>query len=159
MDEPRLYFITRQDLKESRGRWFSFLETRHTFSTSVRTANSQFAPSHFLSHAACLESSPWSDSPPLGHWQLIRPRRRGKLSIGCSKGEGFALSIDSIARLADPSAIREGFERIRRAISDGPALAVGSAKELIESTAKVVLTERGQPFDDKSDLSKLARAV
>ncbi len=72
---------------------------------------------------------------------------------------GPQLSIESIARLADPSAIGEGFERIRRAISDDPALAVGSAKELIESTAKVVLTERGQPFDDKSDLPKLARAA
>jgi len=64
---------------------------------------------------------------------------------------GPQLSIESLARLADLSAIREGFERIRRAISDDPALAVGSAKELIESTAKVVLTERSQPFDDKSD--------
>jgi hypothetical protein len=50
-----------------------------------------------------------------------------------------------------PSAIHEGFERIRRAIGDDPALAIGSAKELIESTARVVLTERGQPFDDQSD--------
>ena len=38
-------------------------------------------------------------------------------------------------------------------------LAVGSAKELIESTAKVVLSERGQLFDDKADLPKLARAA
>ncbi len=53
-------------------------------------------------------------------------------------------SIDSLAKLSDPSAIREGFDRIRRAISDDPALAVGSAKELVGSTAKVVLTERGE---------------
>jgi hypothetical protein len=72
---------------------------------------------------------------------------------------GPQLSIESIARLADSSVIREGFERIRRAISDDPALAVGSAKEMIESTAKVVLTERGQPYDDKSDLPKLARST
>jgi hypothetical protein len=72
---------------------------------------------------------------------------------------GRQLSIESIARLADSSAIREGFERIRRAIGDDPALAVGSAKELIESTAKVVLSERGQLFDDKADLPKLARAA
>jgi hypothetical protein len=72
---------------------------------------------------------------------------------------GPQLSIESIARLADPSAIREGFERIRRAISDDPVLAVGSVKELIESTANVVLTERGQSFDDKSDLPKSARAA
>lgn len=43
------------------------------------------------------------------------------------------------------SAIREQLDRIQRAISDDPAPAVGSAKELIESTAKVVLAERGLP--------------
>lgn len=72
---------------------------------------------------------------------------------------GPQLSIDSLAKLSDPSAIREGFDRIRRAISDDPALAVGSAKELVESTAKVVLTERGQIVDEKADLPKLARAA
>lgn len=72
---------------------------------------------------------------------------------------GPQLSIESLAKLSDPSAIREGFDRIRRAISDDPALAVGSAKELVESTAKVVLTERGQVVDDKADLPKLARAA
>jgi hypothetical protein len=75
--------------------------------------------------------------------------------IGQIAPVGPQLSIESLARLADPSAIREGVERIRRAISDDPALAIGSAKELIESTAKVVLTERGQPVDDKADLPKL----
>ena len=35
---------------------------------------------------------------------------------------------------------------------DDPALAVGSAKELIESTAKADLTERGVVVDDKADL-------
>jgi hypothetical protein len=34
---------------------------------------------------------------------------------------------------------------------------VGSAKELIESTAEVVLKERGQPVDDKDDLAALVR--
>ena len=33
-----------------------------------------------------------------------------------------------------------------------PALAVGSAKELIQSTAKVVLAERGLPVSEKADL-------
>ena len=40
---------------------------------------------------------------------------------------------------------------------DDPALAVGSAKELIESTAKIVLTERGCGVDDKADLPVLVR--
>jgi hypothetical protein len=90
------------------------------------------------------------------HQSLRREGYRVDEQTGQITPVGPQLSIKSIARLADPSAIREGFERIRRAIADDPALAVGSAKELIESTAKVVLTERGQPFDDKYDLPKLA---
>lgn len=59
--------------------------------------------------------------------------------------------------MKDASAIREQLDRVQRAIADDPALAVGSAKELIESTAKVVLTERGLPVNEKADLPELVR--
>jgi hypothetical protein len=55
------------------------------------------------------------------------------------------------------AAILEQLGRIQRAIIDDPALAVGSSKELIESTAKVVLTERGLPVDDKDDVPALVK--
>ncbi|WP_231588376.1 abortive infection family protein [Mycobacterium nebraskense] len=100
---------------------------------------------------------------PVGLSQFHQSLRRDGYQVDDQTGQitpaGPQLSIESIARFADPSAIREGFDRIRRAISDDTALAVGSAKELIESTAKVVLCERGQVFDDKADLPKLARAA
>ncbi len=69
------------------------------------------------------------------------------------------LEMRSLAHLSDPSAILEQLERIRRAGSDDPALVVGSAKELVESTAKVVLLERGRPVNEKDDLPALARAA
>ncbi|MGT6257493.1 hypothetical protein ACRW5P_27915, partial [Escherichia coli] len=54
-------------------------------------------------------------------------------------GPVAVLRDGALADLADPSAIREGLQRISRALQDGdPAQAIGSAKELIESTAKVV---------------------
>ena len=63
----------------------------------------------------------------------------------------------ALAKLSDPGAIREHLARISRAIeSDDPAQAIGSAKELIESTAKVVLREVGKTVDDAWDLPKLA---
>lgn len=65
--------------------------------------------------------------------------------------------MESLNNLTDASAIRQQLGRIQRAIIDDPALAVGSAKELIESTAKVVLTEHGLPVDDKADLPALVR--
>jgi hypothetical protein len=72
-----------------------------------------------------------------------------------SAGPQFAAG--SLSGLKDPSAIREQLDRIQRAIAADPALAVGSAKELIESTAKVVLAERGLPISEKADLPELVR--
>lgn len=72
---------------------------------------------------------------------------------------GPSLVIASLVAVTDPSAIHEQIDRLRRAVIDDPALAVGSAKELIESTAKVVLVEVGQPVNAKSDLPELARAA
>jgi hypothetical protein len=62
----------------------------------------------------------------------------------------------ALANLTDPGTIREHLGRISRAIeSDDPAQAIGSAKELIESTAKVVLREVGAEGDDAWDIPKL----
>ena len=72
-----------------------------------------------------------------------------------SAGPQFAAG--SLAGPKDVSAIREQLGRIQRAISDDPALAVGSAKDLIESTAEVVLAERGLPISDKADLPEVLR--
>jgi hypothetical protein len=72
-----------------------------------------------------------------------------------SGGPRFAPS--SPQNITDASAIRQQLTRVQHAVLDDPALAVGSAEELIESTAKAVLKERGQPVDDKDDLPALVR--
>lgn len=62
----------------------------------------------------------------------------------------------ALAALTDAGAIREGLDRITRAIDDGdPAQAIGSAKELVESTAKLVLREQRLPVNDRDDLPQL----
>lgn len=72
-------------------------------------------------------------------------------------GAVVVLREGALATLTDPGAIREHLDRISRAIeSDDPAQAIGSAKELIESTAKVVLHEVGRTPEDAWDLPKLA---
>jgi hypothetical protein len=65
----------------------------------------------------------------------------------------------SLSSLTDPAAIQQQLDRLQRAVIDDPALAIGTAKELIESTAKCVLLERGRPVNDKDDLPALARAA
>lgn len=70
---------------------------------------------------------------------------------------GPKLAPEFVKDLPDPEAIRHQLDRIQRAITDDPALAIGSAKELIEATAKVILTETGQPVDAKTDVPTLIK--
>lgn len=55
--------------------------------------------------------------------------------------------------------IRVSATRIKDAIDSDPAVAIGSAKELVEATCKAILKERGKEVPGKPDLPKLARAV
>ncbi|WP_442884952.1 abortive infection family protein [Arthrobacter sp. Soc17.1.1.1] len=70
---------------------------------------------------------------------------------------GAWLEESSLAGLTNPVAIQEQLLRLNRAVNDDPALAIGSSKELIESTAKVVLIERGHVVDDRADLPALVK--
>lgn len=73
-------------------------------------------------------------------------------------GTAVVIAEDFLGHLTDPGVIRDHLDRISHAIErDDPAQAIGSAKELVESTAKLVLTERGEPFSDSDDLPELVR--
>lgn len=58
--------------------------------------------------------------------------------------------------LANPSAIRLELQRIENAIEADPSAAIGKAKNLIEATAKVVLTELGHPVQGTAQAPQLA---
>jgi hypothetical protein len=49
-----------------------------------------------------------------------------------------------LANLTDPTAILEHLDRLHRSLGSDPAQTLGTAKELIESTAKLVLSELGE---------------
>ena len=70
---------------------------------------------------------------------------------------GVRQAIASLKSVNDPSAIRELLYLMSRSADYDPPLAVGSAKEIIESTAKVVLTERGRSWREAADLPELVR--
>jgi hypothetical protein len=107
----------------------------------------------------------WHDSPYLDRFYASLRRDGctvdypGAGLITPPADRGTLRSLPSLATLTDPSAIQEQLDRIQRAIIDDPALAIGSAKELVESTAKVVLIERGRTVNEKDDLAALARAA
>lgn len=65
----------------------------------------------------------------------------------------------TLAGLTDPSGIRAELERIRRALPDDPAGAIGAAKQLVEATAKVVLSERRLPVAADAKVPELVKAA
>jgi hypothetical protein len=65
----------------------------------------------------------------------------------------------TLAGLTDPSGIRAELERIRRALPDDPAGAIGAAKQLVEATAKVVLTERRLPVAADAKVPELVKTA
>ena len=97
--------------------------------------------------------------------QALRPLRNALRRDGYQLDTGGEITrlrpepvvLGSMADLRDPAAIMDNLDRIQRAIGTDPAQAIGSAKELIESTAKTVLLERGLPLHEHDDLPALVR--
>jgi hypothetical protein len=47
--------------------------------------------------------------------------------------------------------------RMKSSVEDDPGLAIGTAKELVETTCKTILLERGNDIDENADISKLVK--
>lgn len=74
-------------------------------------------------------------------------------------GQSVALTETALSALTDPTAIHDHLRRLGDNVDADPRAAVSSAKDLLESTAKLVLRERNIDYSPKEDLPKLvARA-
>lgn len=81
-----------------------------------------------------------------------RPGATGRIA----GGPVAVLRDGALSDLTDTTAIRDGLDRITKALENGdPAQAIGSAKELIESTAKIVLRHLGDKVEAKDDVPQL----
>jgi len=72
---------------------------------------------------------------------------------------GTALTADlrENAVALDAEHLRVLIDRMNRAVEDDPDLAIGSAKELIESCCKTILVERGKTIDGRADVLDLVK--
>jgi hypothetical protein len=59
----------------------------------------------------------------------------------------------------DAPELQRQLARIRDSIDDDPSLAIGTAKELVETACKTILTERGKVFDSNAEIHVLVKAV
>lgn len=106
----------------------------------------------------------WLRNEGYGSWQarrdiveaLLEPTRKELEGLDLRLA-GPAIKEELISALRNPVAIRDQLGRLQRTAESDPALAIGTAKELIESTAKTVLQELGIAVNDKDDLPALVK--
>ena len=66
-------------------------------------------------------------------------------------------SIKDTAAVFDAKHMADQIRRMESAVESDPSLAIGTAKELIETCCKTILAERGKPVSGTPDLSTLTK--
>lgn len=92
--------------------------------------------------------------------------------LRCLERDGFAyadgrlktvahnLTVEQLAETAsgfDSNVLRQQIDRIRNAIEDDPDLAIGTSKELVETTCRTILADYGLTADPAWDVMRLVR--
>lgn len=72
---------------------------------------------------------------------------------------GANLTEHALNALEDPKSIQDHLRRLGDSVDSDPRLAISTAKALIESTAKCVLTARGQEYSRAASVPKLVNAA
>jgi hypothetical protein len=63
----------------------------------------------------------------------------------------------SVAQVVDADYVHRQINRMTSAVDSDPDLAIGTAKELVETCCYTILADRGKPVQDKPDLLPLVR--
>lgn len=97
-------------------------------------------------------------------WELyeeerIAGRPRYSYRQNAQVGPGAVLRAKTVADALDAGWMAKEIERLENAIDQDPALAIGTAKELIETCCKTILTKRGVAFTKSEDLGDLTKKV
>jgi hypothetical protein len=101
----------------------------------------------------------WADAP-------LRSLRKWIERDGYKYDDGRLVPIGKYTILEDISdntfifdipELHRQIERMKSAIEDDPGLAIGTAKELVETTCKTILEERGIKFDENADIPNLVK--
>lgn len=74
-------------------------------------------------------------------------------------GGRAVMRAKSVADALDAGSMQKEIERVENAIDRDPALAIGTAKELVESCCKSVLSKRGISYSNNADLPALTKLV
>ncbi len=76
--------------------------------------------------------------------------------VGVGATPGVAAARHTLAG-TDPGYVAQQITRMEAAVLNDPSLAIGTAKELVETCCKTILTERGVSFSKNADLPELVK--
>lgn len=76
--------------------------------------------------------------------------------VGVAATPAVAAARDTLGG-TDPGYVAQQITRMEAAVASDPALAIGTAKELVETCCKTILNERGVAFSRSTDLPELAK--
>ena len=112
------------------------------------------------------DPSPWGNDVSKGAREQLKAFEEQLRRDGYAYDQGLIAPVSAAARLADAKSIATEFDaghmheqirRIEASIDVDPALAIGTAKELVESCFKTILTDRGIAIDKGDDILKLGK--
>lgn len=100
---------------------------------------------------------------PVG-WEIVEEERIGgrprfTYRMLSHHGTRAVSRARTVADALDAGWMAKAIERLERAIDTDPDLAIGTAKELVESCCKTILTKRGVEFSKAADLNDLTKLV
>jgi len=78
--------------------------------------------------------------------------------MGLAKTPGLNTAREVLSG-TDVSYVTQQITRMESAVNQDPELAIGTAKELVETCCKSILAERGVPYSKNEDLPKLVKAT
>lgn len=106
----------------------------------------------------------FNDQLRLAGWELyeeerIAGRSRFSYRLLRSSSSRAVLRAKTVADALNAGWMAKEIERLENAVDRDPALAIGTAKELVETCCKSILTKRGIPFTKSDDLGDLTKKL
>lgn len=81
------------------------------------------------------------------------------IAVRLLAGSPVLTPLKDHAKALDSEHLAQQIKRMEAAVEGDPALAIGTAKELIETCCKTILYERGKPIDGQPDIPALVKLV
>jgi len=103
----------------------------------------------------------------IDHWAILNPNPNPEDSVLADQCRAIAnrllsggpdlVTLKKTAVVFDAKHLAEQIRRIEQSIDTDPALAIGTAKELIETCCKTILAERGKTIAGTPDVPRLTK--